>query len=52
MSRSASLRCPGHFAADVAAAATELLGDATVDDVTEATGAPFVVALEESHAAR
>jgi 3-oxoacid CoA-transferase B subunit len=31
---------------------TELLGDATVDDVTEVTGAPFVVALEESHATR
>jgi 3-oxoacid CoA-transferase subunit B len=31
---------------------TELLGDATVDDVTAVTGAPFVVALEESHAAR
>jgi len=31
---------------------TELLGDATVDDVAEVTGAPFVVALEESHAAR
>ena len=31
---------------------TELLGEATVDDVTEVTGAPFVVALEESHAAR
>jgi len=31
---------------------TELLGEATVDDVAEATGAPFVVALEESHAAR
>ena len=31
---------------------TELLGEATVDDVAEVTGAPFVVALEESHAAR
>jgi 3-oxoacid CoA-transferase len=31
---------------------TELLGEATVDDVAEATRAPFVVALEESHAAR
>jgi 3-oxoacid CoA-transferase len=31
---------------------TELLGEATVDDVSEVTGAPFVVALEESHAAR
>ncbi len=31
---------------------TELLGEATVDDVTEVTGAPFVVALEESRAAR
>ena len=31
---------------------TELLGDATVDDVAQATGAPFVVALEESHAGR
>ena len=31
---------------------TELLGEATVDDVAERTGAPFVVALEESHAAR
>jgi 3-oxoacid CoA-transferase B subunit len=31
---------------------TELLGGATVDDVAEITGAPFVVALEESHAAR
>jgi 3-oxoacid CoA-transferase B subunit len=31
---------------------TELLGEATVDDVVEVTGAPFVVALEESHAAR
>ncbi len=31
---------------------TELLGGATVDEVAEVTGAPFVVALEESHAAR
>jgi 3-oxoacid CoA-transferase subunit B len=31
---------------------TELLGDATVDDVTAVTGAPFIVALEERHAAR
>ncbi len=31
---------------------TELLGTATVDDVAEVTSAPFVVALEESHAAR
>ena len=31
---------------------TELLGDATVDDVAAVTAAPFVVALEESHAAR
>ena len=31
---------------------TELIGDATVDDVAEVTGTPFVVALEESHAAR
>ena len=31
---------------------TELLGAATVDDVAEVTSAPFVVALEESHAAR
>ena len=30
---------------------TELLGGATVDEVAEVTGAPFVVALEESHAA-
>jgi 3-oxoacid CoA-transferase len=31
---------------------TELLGGATVDDVTEVTAARFEVALEESHAAR
>ena len=31
---------------------TELLGGATVDDVIAVTGAPFVVALGESHAAR
>jgi 3-oxoacid CoA-transferase len=31
---------------------TELLGGATVDDVKDVTGAPFVVALEEIHAAR
>jgi 3-oxoacid CoA-transferase len=31
---------------------TELLGGATVDDVKDVTDAPFVVALEESHAAR
>jgi len=31
---------------------TELLGEATVDDVADATRAPFVLALEESHAAR
>jgi 3-oxoacid CoA-transferase B subunit len=31
---------------------TELLGEATVDDVAQVTAAPFVVALEESHAAR
>ncbi len=29
---------------------TELLGDATVDDVAAVTTAPFVVSLEESHA--
>jgi 3-oxoacid CoA-transferase B subunit len=28
---------------------TELLGDATVDDVAAVTSAPFVVSLEESH---
>ena len=31
---------------------TELLGDATVEDVEEATAAPFVVSLVESHAHR
>jgi 3-oxoacid CoA-transferase len=31
---------------------TELLGGSTVEDVKEVTEAPFVVALEESHAAR
>jgi 3-oxoacid CoA-transferase len=31
---------------------TELLGDATVDDVEEVTEASFVVALVESHAPR
>jgi 3-oxoacid CoA-transferase B subunit len=31
---------------------TELLGGATVEEVTDVTGAPFVVALEASHAAR
>jgi 3-oxoacid CoA-transferase B subunit len=31
---------------------TELLGATTVDDVIAVTGAPFVVAVEESHAAR
>jgi 3-oxoacid CoA-transferase B subunit len=31
---------------------TELLGDATVEDVADATDAPFVVALVESHARR
>jgi 3-oxoacid CoA-transferase B subunit len=31
---------------------TELLGGATVDDVKHVTDTPFVVALEESHAAR
>ncbi len=31
---------------------TELLGGATIDDVKDATDAPFVVALEETHAAR
>ncbi|HEY6075897.1 MAG TPA: 3-oxoacid CoA-transferase subunit B, partial [Gaiella sp.] len=31
---------------------TELLGEATVDDVAAVTGAPFGVALEESHATR
>ena len=31
---------------------TELLGDATVDEVADVTAAPFVVALEESHARR
>jgi 3-oxoacid CoA-transferase len=31
---------------------TELLGGSTVDDVKEVTKAPFVVALEETHAAR
>jgi 3-oxoacid CoA-transferase B subunit len=31
---------------------TELLGGASVDDVKEVTEAPFVVALEETHAAR
>jgi 3-oxoacid CoA-transferase len=30
----------------------ELLGGATVEDVSEVTGAPFVIALEETHAAR
>jgi 3-oxoacid CoA-transferase B subunit len=31
---------------------TELLGGATVDDVAEVTGAPFAVALEETHVGR
>jgi 3-oxoacid CoA-transferase B subunit len=31
---------------------TELLGGATLEEVTDVTGAPFVVALEASHAAR
>jgi 3-oxoacid CoA-transferase len=31
---------------------TELLGDATLDDVEEVTEAPFVVSLVESHAPR
>jgi acyl CoA:acetate/3-ketoacid CoA transferase beta subunit len=31
---------------------TELLGGSSVDDVKEVTEAPFVVALEETHAAR
>ena len=31
---------------------TELLGGSTVDDVKDVTEAPFVVALEETHAAR
>ena len=31
---------------------TELLGGSTVDDVKDVTDAPFVVALEETHAAR
>jgi 3-oxoacid CoA-transferase B subunit len=31
---------------------TELLGGASADDVAAVTGAPFVLALEESHAAR